>query len=490
MRVKEDDAYVQKIQVINPKVNRKEEEVTNAKEYDFQFLPEGGNILVDVKNNIGIKVTDDKGKGTECSGVILNMIGEEVTQFKSNSLGIGKFSFIPKSGETYTAKVILDNSKEFEQKLPELQKIGVGIRVNNMRKDHVVITLSMNEASWELLKLQTFKLLLHKDGKVKPISVEFDKSVTQIVIAKKDLFRGVNTITLFNNKNKPILERLFFNQANGFKNYNFYLSDASSAEDSIAFKLKTDIALGESVLNASISVLPTGTRSYNPDHNIISAMLLRSYVNGVIENPQYYFNNFDRRKQFELDALLLTQGWSRYSWDQIFNSPPKPTFDFENGISVNGFVNKNIQKINSLFLYPTALNASVFINIDEEGKFVINNFYPLVDEEIRLSYMNNKGKTKQPKMSLSFIKLMDSDMVDTRAYRSFSSYYKNKKGVLNQFIIDDSYEELDEIQIKTNYKKRLREEMRDPILVNGKVTKITREIALQYRNILDFIQNK
>ena len=164
-------------------------------------------------------------------------------------------------------------------------------------------------------------MLLHKDGKVKPISVEFDKSVTQIVIAKKDLFRGVNTITLFNNKNKPILERLFFNQANGFKNYNFYLSDASSAEDSIAFKLKTDIALGESVLNASISVLPTGTRSYNPDHNIISAMLLRSYVNGVIENPQYYFNNFDRRKQFELDALLLTQGWSRYSWDQIFNSP-------------------------------------------------------------------------------------------------------------------------------------------------------------------------
>ena len=86
-------------------------------------------------------------------------------------------------------------------------------------------------------------------------------------------------------------------------------------------------------------------------------------------------------------------------------------------------MNKNIQKINSLFLYPTALNASVFINIDEEGKFVINNFYPLVDEEIRLSYMNNKGKTKQPKMSLSFIKLMDSDMVDTRTYRSFSSYY-------------------------------------------------------------------
>ena len=31
--------------------------------------------------------------------------------------------------ETYTAKVILDNSKEFEQKLPELQKIGVGILI-------------------------------------------------------------------------------------------------------------------------------------------------------------------------------------------------------------------------------------------------------------------------------------------------------------------------------------------------------------------------
>ena len=486
---KEDDAYIQKIQVINPKVEGKEVNKVSEKEYDFQFLPEGGHILVDVKNNIGIKVIDDKGKGTKSSGVILNSKGKEVARFKSNFLGIGKFSFTPKTDESYTAKVTLDNSKEFEQGLPEIKEIGVVISVNNIRNDKTIVTLSMNDASWNELKSQAFKLLLHKDGKVKPIPVVFDENIKQIVIAKKDLYRGVNTVTLFNEKDQPLLERMFFNHTDAVKDYQLYLGKVQVEEDSITYQLKTNLPTGEQLLDASISVLPGETISYNPDHTIVSAILLKPYLKGVIENPQYYFKNFDRKKQFELDALLVTQGWSRYSWDRIFNLPPKPSFDFENGISINGSVNRNTQSITSLFMYPTALNRSNFINIDENGKFNLKNFYPLAGEELRFSYLDKKGKMKRPGMTLSYIKFMSKDAVNTWDYKSFLSYYEDKNSIPDHFIIDDSYEELEEIRIKTDYRKKLQKESRDPILVNGKVTKITSEIALQYRNILDFIQN-
>jgi hypothetical protein len=485
----EDDSYVQKIQIINPKLKGKNSKKISSKEYDFQFLPEGGHIVVDIKNNIGIKVINDEGKGSKCSGVILNSKNEEVARFRSNPLGIGKFSFTPTSGETYTAKVTLENSKEFEQSLPEIKQIGVGIMVNNLRNDKAIITLGMNEASWQQLKSQTFKLLLHKDGKVKPIPVVFDTNIKQIVIAKTDLYNGVNTITLFNDKNQPLLERLFFNHTDALRDFDFYLSQRLTDEDTIAVKLNTKIPLGENVLDASISVLPSETVSYDPDHTIVSAILLRPYLKGYIENPQYYFKDFSRKKQFELDVLLLTQGWSRYTWDRIFNLPPKPSFDFENGISVNGFVNSNTQKIESLFLYPTALNKSSFVNIDKNGKFNLKNFYPQVGEMVRFSYLDKKGKMKRPGMNLSYIKFMDQDAVDTQGYQSFLSFYQDKSEIPESFIIDESYEELDEITIKTDYKKKLREELRDPTLINGKVTKITKELALQYRNILDFIQN-
>ena len=486
---KEDDSYVQKIQIVNPKIKGEESKKTSTKEYDFQFLPEGGHILVDVKNSVGIKVIDDTGKGTVASGVILNSANEEVAKFKSNRLGIGKFTFTPKTGESYSAKVSLDNGKDFTQGLPVIKDIGVAIMVNNMRSDKTIVTLSVNQASLDLFKDENFKLLLHKDGKVKPIPVKFDKALKLIVIANKDLFKGVNTVTLFNEKNQPLLERMFFNSVGTIKDYKLFLTKTGGDSDSITYKLRSQADLGQNILNTSISVLPSETVSYDPDHSIVSALYLKPYLKGVIEKPQYYFKNLNRKKQFELDALLVTQGWSRYSWDNIFNFPPVPKFDFENGISINGFVNKNTQKITSLFLYPTKLNGSTFLDIDKDGKFNLKNFYPQANEEIQFSYLNKKGKMKKPNMNLSFIKFMGTDNVNTNDYQSFLSYYNDKNEVPEQFVYDDSYEELEEIKIKTDYKEKLIEESRDPILVNGKVTKITDEIVLRYRNILDLIQN-
>ena len=486
----EDDAYIQKIRIINPKVDSKLNKEASKKAFDFQFLPEGGHILEGVKNNIGIKVIDDKGKGIKASGTIIGSDNEEIASFTTNNLGIGKFSLTPEKGESYTAKIKLQNGAEFDQDFPKIDEIGVAIAVNNLKGDKTIITLSVNDASFDFFSEDRLKLLLHKDGNIKSIPILIDKKTKQIVISKKTLFPGVNTVTIFNSDEKPLVERMFFNPEGAIKNYDLYLSKTGIDLDSISYQLRTNSQLEDEILNASISVLPARTKSYDPDHNIISAIHLKPYVKGTIENPQYYFREFTRKKQFELDALLLTQGWSRYSWDRVFNLPPKPSFDFENGISVNGFLNNfKRKKVKSLLLYPTKLNKSTFIPVDTEGKFNIKNFYPTIGEEVRFSYQDNSGKMKRPNMSLSYVQLFGKDQMNTEDYQSFLSYYQDKNEIPDQFIIDDSYEQLDEIQIKTDYKKRLREEMRDPMLVNGKVTKVTPELAERYRLVLDLIQN-
>ena len=92
---KEDDSYVQKIKIITPKIRETQNKKISEKEYDFQFLPEGGHIVANTKNSIGIKAIDDKGKGSVSFGVILNSNKEQVARFESNFLGLGKFTFTP-----------------------------------------------------------------------------------------------------------------------------------------------------------------------------------------------------------------------------------------------------------------------------------------------------------------------------------------------------------------------------------------------------------
>jgi len=486
---KEDDSYVQKIKIINPKIRETQNKKISEKEYDFQFLPEGGHIVANTKNSIGIKAIDDKGKGSVSFGVILNSNKEQVARFESNFLGLGKFTFTPTKGEKYTSKITLENGRAFEIELPDVSDKGITIILNNLNSENIIINLNTNDNTLESFKNHSFKLLLHKDGKVKSIPVVFIKNSKQILIDRKDLFRGMNTVTLFNNTNQPILERMFFNNES-IKNHSLIIEKSKSNEDSITYLVKANTALNNEILNASVSVLPSKTSSYNPDHTIATAIFLKPYLKGVIENPQYYFKNFDRKKKFELDLLILTQGWSRYAWDDIFNFPPKPSFDFENGISINGFVNTRLQKIESIFLHPTKTSKATFIKLDEEGKFNIRNFYPRASEEIKFSYLDRKGSLKKPAMSVSYIKLMDKDAIQVKDYQSFYSFYKDKSNALTKFLIDDSFEELDEIRLKTDYRRKLFKESQDPILVNGKVTRITEDEINRYPNITDLLNDK
>ena len=61
---KEDDSFIKQIKIINPQFEEEVDQVS-AKEYDIQFLPEGGYLLADVKNIVGVKAIDDTGKGSK-----------------------------------------------------------------------------------------------------------------------------------------------------------------------------------------------------------------------------------------------------------------------------------------------------------------------------------------------------------------------------------------------------------------------------------------
>ena len=411
----EPDDFVQKITVYGNEVKAVTETAINT--YDIQFLPEGGHLISGISNVVGFKVLDKNGKGVKVHGYLYDKDGNELTNFKSNVFGMGKFFLTPDTSQSYFAEVYLPNRTTQKEEIKEIRPMGYNMQVNNLGPKNVIVKIQASGSALVGDGDGPFRLVIHKNGKLKVVPFRLlDKTEKTLLIPKSDLFSDINIITVFDGSDRPILERMIFNETFKRSTSKFTVSRVKKENDSLIFSIygisekKSDSTV---LSNLSISVLPETTKAYTPDHNILSANYLKPYLNGTVENPIYYFNQVTRKVRYDLDLLLLTQGWSRYKWNDIFNNTPKPIFNFENGITLKGRV-VTPADVRSLTLKLPKLMGSNFVDIQVEPdkSFTLDNFFAHKDEEIRFSYTDKKGNLKKPSLVINYeVKETNTDLL-------------------------------------------------------------------------------
>ncbi len=485
----ENDAFIEKIKIYNGTITKTK--VSETSDYDVQFLPEGGNLISGVQNTVGVKAINKYGYGVKIvKGIVRDESGSPISQFEGSVFGLGKFDISPEYKKKYSATLTFENGNEITYSLPESKEEGIGIIVRNSSEDKVMFVLTANNNTLEKMKDKNFFLLIHRDGIANKINVTFPENslYAPFVLEKKTLQKGLNTITLFDDNENPVLERLFFNSYQ-MNVPEIKLSHSNIQNDSLTISIKT-FSNSNVIKNMSISVLPENTLAYEHKNNILSTFLLKPYLKGFIENPSYYFKNSTPKKTSELDLLLLTQGWSRYSWDAIFNNPPKEVFEFENGITFNGIINSKINKKDKVFLHPNQKNASRIIDITQDGKkFNIPNYFPDKSEKIKLSLIKNNGNLIKPTIQMS---IKDNNAID-----SIKTWNDNvvEKNILNDdasnnfsdLISQKNVNQLDEVTVVQN---RYTQNVDVPYIYRNKVTKVTKDIAETFPDFTDVMRNR
>jgi len=391
----EDDSCVQKIQIING--SAKVRDLAYA-EYDLQLLPEGGHLVEGLESVIGVKLINSDGRGVIFNkGSLVNDRGRTIMDFKGNAFGMASFPVRPQKGSNKVSIRLADN-RVVTAHLPPVSEKGIILRVvNNYGDNELLIAMTTNKKTLKDIRNKEFRLLVHKDGDIVTTrSLAFDNSTkeTLLSINRKLLFPGVNTATLFDEENKPIAERLFFNPV-GLK--------AMQAEVYLDEKVKDSLAIGINVSSKfsntrslSISVLPSGTRAYNQKVNILSEFLLKPYLKGYIENPAYYFKGFGPRKNFDLDLLLLVQGWSRYEWKNILNHSPNVNFTYENGLNLKGRFNSiDTDKYPQFVMEDSRYHNSRVVLLDGPD-FNIPNLLIEKGEKVGIKLVKDNGELKSP----------------------------------------------------------------------------------------------
>lgn len=366
---------------------------------DLQVLGEGGHILYNTSNTVGIIAKNQFGQGiADAFGTITNDKGDIITNFQLNDVGIARALLSPIPDEKYKINLNL-NERVITRTIEDIKSSGLIVSLSTTA-DKVRLLFKTNDTSLPYLKDKTFNIGLHNGDKIIMSPFRLNESnVAVISYPKEELFPGINIFTVFNNDGQPILERLYFNKAK-IAQQNIENVDVAIANDSLNINLNISNADVSKWSDISISVLPTDTKSYNHHNNVISQLYIQPYIKGKLENASRYFENNDRKTDYELDLLMLTQGWSSYDWNTIFSENESEfKYPFERGIDV--VANVNGKKSGQYVVYPLAESSTKLFEVPKnENAFTIKESFPIEDDLFRIGYINTQKKKFKDKPSL------------------------------------------------------------------------------------------
>ncbi|MFS4469100.1 hypothetical protein [Maribacter sp. 2210JD10-5] len=475
---KEDDSFVRPITIVN-KVRKTP--IFQNDEYELMVFPEGGNLVADVESTVGVKLTDSNGYGVPfINGEVLNEDGLKIMDFKSNRFGIGSFPITPELSE-YSIRTTLVDGTTIKAKLPAIHRNGVVLKVlNNYEDSKIKISAAVHNVFAD--GMEKYSILVHKNGtsKLIPLVKDENDAIKILEIEKNELLPGINIITLFNESYEPLAERMVFNEMQGKKDPEINIGVLERSNDSILISLNIENDYGIKQ-NLSVSVLPNVSLANKSPLNIKSEFYLKPFIRGFIESPSYYFENVDRQKHYDLDLLLLTQGWSRYEWRNIFNGAPEKKFEIENGLKLIGRINEEkMEKYNSVFIEASDYHDSRVITL-EDTNFTVDGFFIDTNDSVEVKLLDKKGKAKAPYLFTA----LRSDFSLSKLSEEYLRYRFEDHDVPDlNFDLKDKIIVLDEVQVSDERLDNVSSVIRDgPININL-------EIAQMYPLVTDLIRRR
>ncbi len=306
---------------------------------DIQFLPEGGNWLIGKKAKLAFRAVYPDGTPVSMTGSIEGMAE---TAFSTNFAGLGKVEFTP---ETVRYFAIVKSSTFGEERripLPEASNSGLSIQVQNV-EDAAFVTAFVqgNEPTGNLL------LVSHTRGLINfMIQGKLTNGVWGVRIPKKNLPSGINSIAVLDEAGKPLVERLVFIQNDDFLKLDLTTSSPLTSRGKMEFSLKSTFQDTLAAGSFSVALLDADQVEDESEGygTIISHLLLNSDLRGAIYRPGYYFHHQNDTTRADLDLVMLTHGWSRFSWENVIQTQyPDKGHYIEQGITIQGKVSEQTE---------------------------------------------------------------------------------------------------------------------------------------------------
>mgnify|MGYP001582541096 CR=1 FL=1 len=511
--------YTKNIFVLKPSATNAPPSANISQNVSLQFFPESGNLVDGILTVVGFKATDQWGTPVEVNGIIKTEDKTTIASFKSYHDGIGRVQFKPQAGKKYIAEVETAAGPR-TYSLPDVQPSGINLKVQDEKggKKFQLSRSVKDKAQFDnlLLVAEINNHIVYENE----IAFEEYPSVIGHLVTDS-LPSGILHFTVFNKEGMPLAERISFvdnGEYRGAAEIGITKTGTEKRAEN-TFEINFPNAIQRS---CSVAVIDLPGAGLNDNDNIWSRFLLTSDLKGYIYNPAWYFvrhpadsfgeNQNDTTKQ-ALDYLMLTHGWSRFTWTKILNREfPEKKYSDPDLISLAGSVKDERTKepvsggkLNILLEAEDSTSQTHEVEVDAKGGFKMDSLVFLGKANFFYAYTGSNGKQKA---ALAFVdedplkkivSIVPQDIAKNNIERS-ATVIQNKKEIETryQYIRSkfESEKELERvtIQAKSNIKpfdvvneKYTSGAFRSPGKVN--LDNINEPANDKSLNVVDYIKN-
>ena len=308
---------------------------------DIQFFPEGGELIKGVPTQVAFKAINQKGLGVDLTGTLTDNDGNQITTFTYSHLGMGSFYLNAEGAKTYKANITFKDGSKKSFDLPKAIESGISIQATASNPELINFKIVANDTYFQQNQGKSIYIVAQNGGRI--YYAAQSKLQTQVTAAKipADKFpSGIIQMTLFAADGQPISERLVFVLHKNAMNLTLKTDlpaykPRQKVRMTVSAKDSTQRLAGD--FSISVTDLQKVPVDENTETTILSSLLLTSDLKGFVERPNYYFIKTDEKKRQELDILMLTQGYRRFSYKEILAGRfPTTTYMPEQGITVTG----------------------------------------------------------------------------------------------------------------------------------------------------------
>lgn len=390
------EPFQQQIEILG---NATDNEIKVTAKIELYTYPEGGALISGAFNYIGlhlknnfndhkpiIKLLDDNGE------VLISSIS-------ISDEGFGKIGFFIKENENYFFEI--QNSYGEISTVPLKNSLGlIGLSIDNTGGNQLLAKLVLSEESLSKNNNKAYSLAIVQEDSVYIQDWVVNKNQLALSINREAIPYGVNKAILFDERQRPIAYRMFFNHSDKSSRVTEInvRHQLNTSRDSLELSFSTLLAQSLKY-NLSVSVLPLYTEANNPQNSLTSSFLIKPYVNGG-SNYKYEFSDFNGFQNYDLDIKLMIEGWSKYDWGDSLIINDNIRFESEKGISVKGRMpDADLTEENQVLLITDVSKAINYEQLRSDKTFE-THMALYENDSLAVTLIGKKGVLRKPKLEI------------------------------------------------------------------------------------------
>jgi len=404
--------FIKPIPIYNS-TSKKKLVLSETSKWSIKTFAEGGILADQIPAKVAVRLYSQDKSPENWNGYLIDseFPDKKMQSFKSLDENVALFSIIPQFGKTY--KVVVDDGKGNSQisTLPKVIDKGVNLKIDSEKSG---IKYTINSVNLEN-NIQNYSIVgtINNQLVYKAQIKSTNPKVSSIIPLREIEQSGVMQISLFDDKNNFVAQRLFFVNQDKLHQNNIILENSNfnnNPRTLNSFEIKENSNLD----NYTVLIKDVTDLNSSPRENILSSLFLTEDFKSPIKNPSQYFS--ENADPEALDALLISEKWKRFDWTKVMDSQ-KPLIKYN--LTDNEFISYRARlALNSRPLVKTDVNL-VFKNndgepllsqftTDQNGELFINNLN--FEDSYFVNYFLNSNEKQQNNLTLKLKPIIETNI--------------------------------------------------------------------------------